>query len=81
MSLERIKDQLGIAIVALNSALEDIEALDPDAELETSRIGPPDEECRHPKDQREDMSTFGSRAKPWRCKVCGYKHEPEISDD
>ena len=32
-------------------------------------------ECEHPPDYRLSLSTLGSPARKWRCKLCGYEYE------
>ena len=54
MNTELIKSQLKAVIAMAESILLELD----------------EEDCKHPKDERTDLSTMGHEA--WQCNTCGY---------
>lgn len=42
--------------------------------------GETEDECEHPKDQRENLTTMGGPDE-WRCRSCGHHHSGTTTED
>ncbi len=78
--LDAQRSQIDAALLLLDAVLED--APEHPVEVASSGVTGDDVECPHPVSQRQSMNTIGSGddTPRWRCRGCGYIHDPPRRD-